>query len=73
VVAGVLALTTPISDRHPLLDGFSRIVITGFSEMPRVQHREGEVHVEAAGLEVLFRGAELDVAENEITVRLPGQ
>ena len=71
VVAGVLALTTPVGDRHPLLDGFSRIIITGFTERPRVQHREGEVLIEAEGLEVRFRGAELGVSEKEIIVRLP--
>jgi hypothetical protein len=35
-----------------------------------VQHREGEVLIEAEGLEVRFRGAELSVAEKEIVVRL---
>jgi hypothetical protein len=69
-VAGMLALTTPVGDRHPLLDGLARIVITGFTEKPRVQHREGEVLIEAEGLEVRFRGAELSVAEKEIVVRL---
>jgi hypothetical protein len=71
VVAGVLALTTPVGDRHPLLDGFSRIVITGFMEKPRVQHLEGKVLIEAEGLEVMFHGAELGVSEKEIIVRLP--
>ena len=72
-VAGVLALTTPVGDRHPLLDGFSRVVITGFAEKPRVQHLEDEVLIEAEGFEVRFRGAAMDVAEKEITVRLPDQ
>jgi len=70
-VAGVLALTTPIGDQHPLLDGFSSITITGFTEKPCVQQLEGEVLIEAEGLGVSFHGAELSVSEKEIIVRLP--
>lgn len=70
VVAGVLALTTPVGDRHPLSDGLARIVITGFTERPRVQQSEGEVLIDAEGLEVRFHGAELSVADREIVVRL---
>jgi hypothetical protein len=70
-VAGVLALTTPASDQHPLLHGLSRAAFTGFAGGPSVKQCQGEVLIEADGLTISFRGARVTTSENEIVVVLP--
>jgi hypothetical protein len=66
---GVVSLTSP-AGAHPFLDGVSRVTVSGFSERPEVNRKEGGVSVEAVGLTLSFQGAVVRTTSDEVLVQV---
>jgi len=64
---GVVALTTP-AGRHPFLQGFRQIAVSGFSGEPSVVRDAHAVTVEAEGLTLSFDGARIESTDEEIVI-----
>ena len=67
---GTVGLTFP-AGRHPLSDGIRRVTIVGIEGVPKVGRDGDSVTVEASGVRLALRGAEVHVdgALIRITVR----
>ena len=67
--AGVAALTVP-AGAHPLVDGVARVTVSGFSGPPDVHREDGFVTVEAEGLRLHFKDAEVATLGDEVRVQI---
>jgi len=68
---GTVGLTSA-AGRHPLSDGVRRVTITGIDGVPKVGRDAGSVTVEASGVRLALRGAEVRVDGELVHITVKG-
>jgi hypothetical protein len=68
---GTVGLTSP-AGRHPLSDGVRRVTIAGIDGVPKVGRDAESVTVEASGVRLALRGAEVRVDGELIRITVKG-
>jgi len=69
--SGTVGLTSP-AGRHPLSDGVRRVTIAGIDGVPKVVRDAESVTVEASGVRLALRGAEVRVDGELIRITVKG-
>ena len=68
---GVVGLTES-SGRRPLGDGTRRLTVFGIQGQPKVERKDGTVTIEAPGVRLNWKGAEVETEGATIRVKING-
>jgi hypothetical protein len=66
---GVVGLTES-AGRHPLDDGIRKLTVFGIQDQPKVERKDGTVTIEAPGVRLNWKGAEVETEGATIKVKV---